>query len=40
MKEKHHDQYGKWDDLRKIKVDEQETYIEGVKKNARSRKVL
>ncbi|MBU2633961.1 MAG: hypothetical protein KJ674_01830 [Nanoarchaeota archaeon] len=31
MREKHHDQYGKWDDLRKIKIDEEETYIEGVK---------
>lgn len=31
MGEKHHDQYGKWDNLRKIKIDEEETYIEGVK---------
>ena len=30
-KEKHHDQYGKWNDLRKIKTGEQETYLEGVK---------
>ena len=31
MNNKHRDEYAKWDDIRKIKIGEEETYIKGIK---------